>query len=215
MDKKVIYLFLVLLLVESALGATIRGNLYDELLNPITDVIVEVNSTPAQRFLSKESWFLFSLPIGAYNITAAYETEEGIFYAEDIVSVKDEGRYVIDMILEPTFEKKGIDFSRDYIFKENIYVLYSVIIILALIVTILLYFHIQKRKKEEEESVSGELVDIIKMLRKNNGRMTQKEIRKEIPLSEAKISLMVSELEKEGKVEKIKKGRGNIIVLKR
>jgi uncharacterized membrane protein len=49
---------------------------------------------------------------------------------------------------------------------------------------------------------------------KEHKRITQKEIRKEVPLSEAKISLIISEMEHRGIIEKIKKGRGNIIVLK-
>ncbi|MBU0461991.1 MAG: transcriptional regulator, partial [Nanoarchaeota archaeon] len=56
---------------------------------------------------------------------------------------------------------------------------------------------------------------IVGMLHKNEGRITQKELRKEIPLSEAKISLLISELEHKSKIEKIKKGRGNIIILKK
>ena len=55
---------------------------------------------------------------------------------------------------------------------------------------------------------------VLKIIMEQGGRTTQKEIRKKIPLSEAKISLMISELEAKGKVQKIKKGRGNIIVLK-
>ena len=44
--------------------------------------------------------------------------------------------------------------------------------------------------------------------------MTQKEIRKNIPYSEAKVSLWITELESDGKIKKIKKGRGNVIALK-
>ena len=56
---------------------------------------------------------------------------------------------------------------------------------------------------------------IIKILIQEGGRTTQKGIRKQIPLSEAKISLMIAELEHKGIVDKIKKGRGNIIILKK
>ena len=45
--------------------------------------------------------------------------------------------------------------------------------------------------------------------------MTQKELRDKLPsVSEAKISLIVSELESMGRVKKIKQGRGNIVVLR-
>ncbi|MBI5880723.1 hypothetical protein HZB90_01185, partial [archaeon] len=69
-----------------------------------------------------------------------------------------------------------------------------------------------KEHIKTEENDLDRLVDIIK---KEGGRTTQKEIRKQIPLSEAKISLMITELEHKGVVEKIKKGRGNVIMLKR
>jgi uncharacterized membrane protein len=68
----------------------------------------------------------------------------------------------------------------------------------------------EQDSKEEEYSTDK----ILQALKKQGGRATQKDIRKEIPLSEAKISLMIAELEHKGKVEKIKKGRGNIIILK-
>ena len=47
---------------------------------------------------------------------------------------------------------------------------------------------------------------------KKEKRTTQKDLRKEIPLSEAKISLIVTELEDKGMIRKIKKGRGNILI---
>ena len=53
----------------------------------------------------------------------------------------------------------------------------------------------------------------MKVIVEEGGRTTQKDIRKRIPLSEAKVSLLISELESMGKIKKIKKGRGNIIVL--
>lgn len=60
----------------------------------------------------------------------------------------------------------------------------------------------------------GNPEEILNIIKQEGGRTTQKLIRKKIPLSEAKISLMISELEAKGKIEKIKKGRGNLIILK-
>ena len=75
--------------------------------------------------------------------------------------------------------------------------------------------HIPVEKEPESKENFPETLDgVLKIIREEGGRTTQKDIRKKIPLSEAKISLMVSELEAKGKIEKIKKGRGNIIILK-
>lgn len=76
----------------------------------------------------------------------------------------------------------------------------------------------KKKKIAEKQSISEEsqenyLEEVLKIIEEEDGRTTQKEIRKKIPLSEAKISLLIAELEHKGKIKKIKKGRGNIIIL--
>jgi uncharacterized membrane protein len=55
--------------------------------------------------------------------------------------------------------------------------------------------------------------DVLGAIEKNGGRMTQLELRKTLPYSEVKISLIVSELEDAGLLRKVKKGRGNILIL--
>lgn len=49
----------------------------------------------------------------------------------------------------------------------------------------------------------------------HGGRIAQAELRKELPYSEAKVTLMLADLEDRGYIRKIKKGRGNIIIQKR
>lgn len=71
-----------------------------------------------------------------------------------------------------------------------------------------------KEDEEEKKHYGENLSDIIEIIKQEGGRTTQKEIRKKIPLSEAKISLMISELEHKDIIQKIKKGRGNILILK-
>jgi uncharacterized membrane protein len=58
----------------------------------------------------------------------------------------------------------------------------------------------KKRAREDDEFDLRKVIDIIK---KEGGRTTQKELRKQIPLSEAKISLMISELEHKKIVQKV------------
>jgi uncharacterized membrane protein len=67
-----------------------------------------------------------------------------------------------------------------------------------------------RRKKEK---LPGDLREIVRIMKRNEGRMTQKDLRKEIPLSEAKVSLMITDLESRGVIRRIKQGRGNILVL--
>ncbi|MFC1686884.1 helix-turn-helix transcriptional regulator [Nanoarchaeota archaeon] len=76
----------------------------------------------------------------------------------------------------------------------------------------------EEKEEQEEQSSSSESDQVektLEIIKQNDGRITQKELRKEMMhLSEAKISLIITELEHKGKVEKIKKGRGNVVILK-
>ena len=68
---------------------------------------------------------------------------------------------------------------------------------------------------EEEDEEPDYLNQTLEIIKKNEGRITQKKLRKEMMhLSEGKVSLILTELEHKGQIEKVKKGRGNVILLK-
>ena len=72
-----------------------------------------------------------------------------------------------------------------------------------------------KQLKEELASEPSYLDETIEIIKKHGGRIYQKELRKELMhLSESKVSLILTELEHNDRIEKIKKGRGNAIILK-
>ena len=59
-----------------------------------------------------------------------------------------------------------------------------------------------------------DLKEIIEILERLGGRMTQIDLRGRLNCSEAKVSLMITDLEGRGLVQKVKKGRGNVILLR-
>ena len=67
--------------------------------------------------------------------------------------------------------------------------------------------------KKEDVKLDSFALQAIQLLKKQNNRMTQKELIDKMGLSDAKISLLVDELVSEGKIKKIKKGRANVLVL--
>lgn len=224
-----------ILLSQTSLAATIYGNTYDMELNKIGNVIVEINSRPEQLYVAKNGSYEFFVPQGDYVLKASYYDE---MYTEENISVASEGNYALDLILMPnitetppleneliteTFEEK-----RNYLLEGGIILL--IIAAIAVIIRVGWVISMKKQKKrltkrkiekiaeESPEEIPGEtdLNDkIMGVIRKSGGRTTQKEIRKELPYSEAKISLVIAELEHQGVVQKIKKGRGNIIILKK
>jgi uncharacterized membrane protein len=227
MKNGVVILFLFLVVAEACLASTIHGTVYDSGLDPVRNVVVEVNSIPSQRFIAKDGSYSFSLSRGDYVVTTRYN---GMVAHENITIVDDSGDYVIDLFLFPTFEDEegllndsNFDVGNITLPKSQPSVLpfvILVIIILALGAGFII-FYVKLKKRAEKEFASnpkediGDLDTFVKFIKEEGGRVTQKDIRKKFPLSEAKISLMISELEHKGLIEKIKKGRGNIIVLKK
>ncbi|MCK5108656.1 MAG: winged helix-turn-helix transcriptional regulator [Methanosarcinales archaeon] len=66
----------------------------------------------------------------------------------------------------------------------------------------------------EESDLPSDLKEVLLIIRDGGGRITQKELRARLKYSEAKVSLMITDLEDRGVVKKVKKGRGNVIILK-
>ena len=74
---------------------------------------------------------------------------------------------------------------------------------------------VEEKVEKEEKSYHSELVEkVLEFIKNQGGSTTRKEIRKNFTSSEAKISLVITELVDTDKIKKIKKGRGNVIVLK-
>jgi uncharacterized membrane protein len=226
MGRKLFFIALVFLInMNVALGATLHGIIYDTSLNTLEDVVVEVNSVPKQTYVSKDGSYSFTLPAGDYVIKATYHSKADRFVAEEELTIKDDGDYVVDLILFPDISEEaellnenvdiaGIDFEEK---ADNLW-LYILAIAMIILAVFWIVYSKKKSVAKEEEAVkeltdeAGKIIDFIK---RNDGRVTQKEIRKNFAASEAKISLMVSELERRGKIKKIETSKGNIIILKK
>jgi len=214
------WLILLVLVSAAVYGAEIYGTVYDFGLNKAYNAVVEINSTPSQKIVAKAGTYEFSVPPGVYLISA----DKGEEFTEEVIEIK-EGRFVRDLILLPYLnedlledseELPPIDETLDIITQKPTYQW-----VLWLIVFAVLAYVVKKvsktpakivERKIKEIVVSDDLEKLIKFIDKHNGRVLQKDLRKEFPYSEAKISLMVDELEAKGIVKRVKKGRGNIII---
>lgn len=76
------------------------------MVEPLSDVIVEVNSTPIQRMVVKNAEYSFNLPAGTYQIRATYYVDETlVYYTEENITVPKEGNFVLDLIMLPVIEE--------------------------------------------------------------------------------------------------------------
>lgn len=60
----------------------------------------------------------------------------------------------------------------------------------------------------------ADLEEIMDIIRGQGGRITQKDLRSKLKYSEGKVSLMLADLERRDLIEKFKRGRGNVVVLR-
>tara|TARA_Y100000310_G_C20554076_1_gene749626 strand:- start:241 stop:972 length:732 start_codon:yes stop_codon:yes gene_type:complete len=228
-------LLFLLLALPCSLAATIHGTVYDMELNKAENAIVKVNTVPEQTIVAKDGSYSFNIPNGDYKIEAVYESEFRKYTSTEEVKVETDGDYVVDMILFPDISEEeslldeDIEISDIYPEEEKSMIwLYVVVLVVAVFIIYYIVFkkkHKRKEPKEKEEkkeepeqASTEELTEdlankVLSFIKQNDGRTTQKDIRKQFPLSEAKISLVITELEHKGLVKRIKKGRGNIILL--
>ena len=219
-------------------AAIISGSIYDLALQPESNVIVEINTIPKQMLVSKSGEYAFSVKPGNYTLHARTSISESI----ESVNITEEGNYTLDIILgerltqlpDFTFKESDINVSLDNP-KENTNnntysILFGIVLIIAIgILGLYLFMYSKKLKslrhevvdkhisdKYSPEGMAGKPLDeyeqkLLSIIKKEK-RTTQKDIRKAIPLSEAKISLIITDLESKGKIRKIKRGRGNILI---
>ena len=60
----------------------------------------------------------------------------------------------------------------------------------------------------------ADLQEIMDIIRGQGGRITQKDLRSKLKYSEGKVSLMLADLERRDLIEKFKRGRGNVIIIR-
>ncbi|MFH2028317.1 MAG: winged helix-turn-helix transcriptional regulator [Nanoarchaeota archaeon] len=213
--KKFMYLLMFIITLHIASAAILHGSIYDSKLNRLNNVVVEVNSSSPQVFVSKEGQYSFVLEPGDYNIHATYQISgSNYLYTEHNLTITKDSYIQKDLLLRPVQNK---DMPTGAAIGAGGLVSYSILISIAAVILIIILGVTVYKFKFATPEVKPEPIsqnnDILKILDEEGGRTTQKEIRKKIPLSEAKISLMISELENDGVLKRIKKGRGNVIIL--
>jgi uncharacterized membrane protein len=242
MRKVLILLTISLLLISLASAATLKGTIYDSNLDVAKDSLIEINTNPTQKFLAKEGDYLFEVPQGEYIIKVTkgfFSTSEQLTVSNEGEFVYD--LFLLEDFSEEDelWQDTNLQFFNEIEEKEKNsgYAWWRYLIAIVLILY-LAYRLLKTRKKygrlkdfrknfvkekkktveehkEEIASEPGYLDRTLEIIKKHDGRISQKHLRKEmLDLSEAKISLILTELEHKDKIEKVKKGRGNVIILK-
>ncbi|MBI4983629.1 hypothetical protein HZC32_03220, partial [Candidatus Woesearchaeota archaeon] len=92
----------ILLLASLSPAATLRGSIYNSKLELENDVLVEINTVPLQKFLSKDGNYQLQIPPGKYNLTV----RKADLGALEEIEINHEGEYVYDLFLFPDVSKE-------------------------------------------------------------------------------------------------------------
>lgn len=209
---------LTLLLIATCFGAVIRGTVYDwSTLEPAYGAIVTVNSTPEQQFVAVHGYYNFFLPPGKYVIRAEYFNDSRLVAtAEENITVSGEGEYMLDLLLFPSIgieelneTEIEIELNESELVAEKPWSVFGILTALIIALAALTVWAASRAVKKPKplDPDAKKVYEIIK----REKRITQKELRRRLPWSEAKVSLILTDLEAQGLIKKIKKGRGNII----
>jgi uncharacterized membrane protein len=209
---------------------------------PLKNAIVEIDSIPSQSKVSTDGTYSFdNLQPGNYTIKVKFYRNNILEYsAQEKVRIVDrEGNFNIDILLFPPTDSDieylgdmnltaDIDLKNDG--SRDTYLLVAAILII--LCSALFFLWIKKKKRTSdgqviydtpvqqpekipetpEKEIPEDLQDLYALIMKKGGRVTQKDLRGDMKCSEAKVSLMLDDLENRGYIKKIKKGRSNIII---
>lgn len=102
-------------------AATVHGEVYSSNnFEPLDNAVVDVNSTPTQSMVARYGLYSFELVPGNYTITARYYKDGILTYsAKETIKIKDEGKYVLDLLLLPVYSEELTNGSEANVFSEN------------------------------------------------------------------------------------------------
>ncbi len=210
----------------------VYGTIYDLwTFTPLENAIVK--ATPGPQTVATDGTYSLSLSPGSYTIKATYYSGTTPLYeAEENITLQEGENLLLDLLMFPAQEDELEDNYDNALEEEEgreagveaglPWLGLAVVLIIAVIAVVIFYHRKILGLVEKEVATPSsarvvglpdDLDEVLNAIRESGGRINQVELRQKLPYSEAKVSLMVSDLEERGLVRKIQKGRGNIIVL--
>src|SRR3989338_11601023 len=175
MKDLAIIAFMLLTLAATVSAATIYGTIYDYSLDKAKDARVEINTEPKQVYISKNGSYAFNVPNGEYTIEAKQYIGSLLkASAAENITIKDNGVYVLDLVLFPAIGEGELEEDIDINdpFEER---KLNTAIILASIILIILFFVAytkskSKAKANDKKQEDYDLEREIKILKEEGGR---------------------------------------------
>lgn len=204
-------------------SATISGSIYSyESFDKVNNSIMKFEGPNTYRIIAKNGDYSIEVEKGAYNLTVLYfENEKLKYYDHEKIIVGNENQTFDIVVFPPSFfendELPSLEVetkSKPSSILDTFYFLGGIAIIVGVIFFIFLKKYLPyKRPTIRKAELGEEETKVLNIIKENEGRIEQKQLREILNFSESKMSLIVAELEVLGYVKKFKNGRENIIKL--
>lgn len=229
---------ILLLMVATAVSAArVFGTIFDEDIQPARAAI-QINTTPQQQFITTDGAYSFTIPAGTYRLAAVganASAEKNVTIEADgefridlilLPGVPEEDAALADLLDVPDVSTPAdTPAPADYTGP-------AALVLALLLAAAVLYsqrhrFTQSPARNETGTASTTEITaapassgrvltadqgKVMQTLASFGNRASQKDLRKALSQwSEAKVSMELTELEDIGAIQKIKKGRGNVI----
>ncbi|MBW2983014.1 carboxypeptidase regulatory-like domain-containing protein [Candidatus Woesearchaeota archaeon] len=218
-------LLLIILMTGTASAATITGTVYNYNLEPVPGAIVTANTTPEQTLVARDGTYRLHLPAGTYRLSVNKVMEGGLKqHHNTTITVTEEGEYTYDLILFPETEEietpgpgflEGDEETPEEEEAQAFKTEHALLLLLGLALIGVGGYRYLRRKKTRKEETADPFAEKILQHIKREKTISQKDLRKHYVESEAAISTAIARLESEGRIRKVKRGRGNILIYQR
>ncbi len=199
--------FSLLLLLASANAAFLYGDIYASDSHDINQTVIRVEGDFTYQLVTGRQNYSIFLPDGNYTVRAEAFDQYGNTAYSDSESVRVGGEdQRLDLVLRPAVNAR-------------LEVLAFAILVLA---GVFLWTRGSRASQKDAASPAVRPIDekppldddakkVLSYLDSASGRANQKDIKEALGFSDAKLSLILSELEHGGLVRRFKRGRGNIV----
>lgn len=227
--------FLALFLLFATLhAANLSGSVYSmDSFDAVRGVVIKAEGASTYQTFSMDGTYRMDIPAGEYTVKALYYVEGNLMgYAEDRITLGESGASY-DFVLFAPDEFEGVfgfdvpEMDEEIPEKKQDWAPFifggAILAVAAVAAAYLLFIRKKQEKKEAgeaekkaevREELDEEEKKVLEILKNSEGMHNQKELREIMKCTEAKMSLLISGLEAQGYVKKIKKGRENIVKLK-
>ncbi len=197
----------LLILLATAHAAFLYGDIHASDSHTLNQTMIRIEGDFTYQLVTDKQNYSIFLPDGNYSVRAeAFDQYGDVAYSDsESVRVGTEDQR-LDLVLRPAMNTQLV------VLAFTVFLLVAVFLwARGLRASKKEAYAPVERPIEDRPPLDDEAKKILSYLDSVEGRANQKEMKEALGFSDAKLSLILTELEHEGRVKRFKRGRGNVV----